>query len=56
MVMGKNLKPDEAGFANTHPPPQDRIDEVQKKVGVKYSLVLTPKARQARFMKAVGNI
>ena len=56
MIMEKKLKPDEAGFAKTHPPPQDRIDDVQKKLGVKYSPVLTPKARQARFMKAVGNI
>ena len=36
--------------------PQDRIDQVQKNTGVKYSPVLTPKARQARYMKAVGNI
>jgi predicted Zn-dependent protease len=56
MVMEKKLKPDEAGFGKTHPPPQDRIDEVQKKLDVKYSPVLTPKARQARYMKAVGNI
>jgi len=56
MIMGKKLKPEEAGFAKTHPPPQDRIDEVQRKLGVKYSPVLTPKARQARYMKAVGNI
>ena len=56
MIMEKKLKPDEAGFAKTHPPPQDRIDDVQRKLGVKYSPVLTPKARQARFMKAVGNI
>jgi predicted Zn-dependent protease len=56
MIMEKKLKPGEAGFAKTHPAPQDRIDEVQRKLGIKYSPVLTPKARQARFMKAVGNI
>jgi len=56
MVMEKKLKPDDAGFGKTHPPPQDRIDQVQKNTGVKYSPVLTPKARQARYMKAVGNI
>jgi predicted Zn-dependent protease len=56
MVMGKKMKPDDAGFGKTHPPPQDRIDQVQKSTGVKYSPVLTPKARQARYMKAVGNI
>ncbi len=56
MVMGKNLKPGDAGFAKTHPAPQDRIDEIQRKLGGKYSPVQTPKARQARFMKAVGKI
>lgn len=56
MIMGKKLKQGDAGFARTHPAPQDRIDEVQRKLGVKYSPVLTPKARQARFMKSLGNI
>jgi predicted Zn-dependent protease len=56
MVMGKNMKSGETGFAKTHPAPQDRIDEIQKKLGIKYSRVLTPDARQARFTKAVGKI
>jgi len=56
MVMEKNLKPGEAGFAKTHPAPQDRIDEIQRKLGSKYSAVQTPKARQARFVKGVGKI
>ena len=56
MVMDKKLKPDDAGFGKTHPAPQDRIEKVQKKAGVKYSPVLAPGARQARYMKAVGNI
>ena len=56
MVMDKKLKPDDAGFGKTHPAPQDRIEKVQKKTGIKYSPVLTPNARQARYMKAVGNI
>jgi predicted Zn-dependent protease len=56
MVMGKELKPGETGFAKTHPAPQDRIDEVLKKTGGKYSQVITPTERQARFMKAIGNI
>ncbi|MHB8908512.1 MAG: M48 family metallopeptidase [Syntrophales bacterium] len=57
MVMGKNLKPGEdAGFAKTHPVPQDRIDEILRRTGGKYSPVRNPKARQARFMKAVGKI
>jgi predicted Zn-dependent protease len=55
-VMGKNLKPGESGFAKTHPAPQDRIDEIQQKLGSKYSQVQTPKVRQARFVKAVGKI
>ena len=56
MVMEKNLKPEDTGFGKTHPPPQDRIDKVLKKTGIKYSPVLTPKARQIRFMKIIGNI
>jgi len=56
VVMGKNLKSGETGFAKTHPAPQDRIDEIQQKLGIKYSRVQTPEARQARFTKAVGKI
>lgn len=57
MVMGKNLKPGEkAGFAKTHPAPQERIDEILRRMGGKYAQVKTPKARQARFMKAVGKV
>ncbi|MHB9098600.1 MAG: M48 family metalloprotease [Syntrophales bacterium] len=57
MVMGKNLKSgEEAGFAKTHPAPQDRIDEILRRTGGKYSPVKTPTARQARFTKAVGKI
>jgi beta-barrel assembly-enhancing protease len=56
MVMEEKLKPDDAGFGKTHPAPRDRIEKVQKKAGVQYSPVKTPKARQARYMKALGNI
>lgn len=56
MVMDKKLKPEDAGFGKTHPAPQDRIEKVQKKAGIKYSPVLTPGARQARYMKALGKI
>jgi predicted Zn-dependent protease len=56
MVMEKKLKPEDTGFGKTHPPPQDRIDKVLKKTGIKYSPVLTPKERQIRFMKVLGNI
>ena len=57
MVMGKNLKPGEvAGFAKTHPAPQDRIDQILRRTGGKYAQVKTPEARQDRFMNAVGKI
>jgi predicted Zn-dependent protease len=56
MVMRKNLKKGESGFAKTHPAPEDRIAEIQKKMDVKYSQVRTPEVRQARFTKAVGKI
>jgi beta-barrel assembly-enhancing protease len=56
MVMEKKLKPEEAGFGKTHPPPQDRIEKAQKRTGIKYSPVLTPAPRQVRFMKIIGNI
>jgi len=56
MVMRKNLKKGESGFAKTHPAPEDRIAEIEKKMDVKYSQVRTLEVRQARFMKAVGKI
>jgi predicted Zn-dependent protease len=56
MVMEEQLKPGETGFARTHPAPRDRIDEVQKKTGLKYSPVQAPDERHARFKKAVGTI
>ncbi len=56
MVMEKKLNPEDTGFGKTHPPPQDRIDKVLKKTGIKYSPVLTPQVRQIRFMKNIGNI
>jgi predicted Zn-dependent protease len=56
MVMDEKLKPDDAGFGKTHPAPKDRIDRVQRKMGVQYSPVKTPKARQDRYMKALGKI
>jgi predicted Zn-dependent protease len=55
--MGERLKPGEdAGFAKTHPAPQDRIAEILRRTGGAYTPVKTPSARQARFMKAVGKI
>jgi predicted Zn-dependent protease len=56
MVMGKSLKAGGAGFGKTHPAPQDRIAEIRKKLGGKYSQVQTPEARQARFLRAIGKI
>jgi predicted Zn-dependent protease len=56
-VMGERLKPGEdAGFAKTHPAPQDRIAEILRRTGGAYTPVKTPSARQARFLKAVGKI
>jgi predicted Zn-dependent protease len=55
-VMEQQLKPGQTGFARTHPLPQDRIHEVQDKIGGKYSPVQTPAERQDRFMKALGTI
>lgn len=56
MAMEEKLKPDDAGFGKTHPAPKDRIEKVQKKTGLPYSPVQTPKARQARYAKALGRI
>lgn len=56
-VMQKNLKPgDDAGFAKTHPAPQDRINEVLRRTGGAYAPVKVPKARRDRFQKAIGKI
>jgi predicted Zn-dependent protease len=55
-VMEQKIKPGETGFARTHPAPQDRIDEILKKTDGKFSPVQSPSMRQARFMKAIGNI
>ncbi len=54
-VMKKNLKAGGLDFAKTHPAPDDRIAEIQKK-GPAYAAVPTPAPRQARFLKALGNI
>jgi beta-barrel assembly-enhancing protease len=56
MVMEEKLKPDDAGFGKTHPAPRDRIEKIQKKTGVQYSPVKPPKARQDRYIKAIGKI
>lgn len=54
-VMKKNIKAGGPDFAKTHPAPEDRLAEIQKK-GLAYAVVPAPAPRQARFLKALGNI
>jgi beta-barrel assembly-enhancing protease len=54
-VMKKNLKAGGLDFAKTHPAPDDRIAEIQKK-GLIYASVPAPALRQTRFLKALGSI
>lgn len=54
-VMKKNLKAGGLDFAKTHPAPNDRIAEIQKK-GLAYAAVLAPTPRQTRFLQALGKI
>lgn len=54
-VMKKNLRAGGLDFAKTHPAPDDRLAEIQKK-GPAYAAVPAPAPRQARFLKALGNI
>jgi predicted Zn-dependent protease len=54
-VMKKNLKTGGLDFAKTHPAPDDRLAEIQKKRPA-YAAVPAPEPRQARFLKALGNI
>ena len=53
-VMEKKLKPGSPDFAKTHPSPESRIADIQKHIG-KYAKVQEPKARQKRFLAALGN-
>jgi beta-barrel assembly-enhancing protease len=53
-VMEKKLKPGGPDFAKTHPAPESRIADIQKHIG-KYAKVQEPKARQKRFLAALGN-
>ena len=54
-VMKKNLKAGGLDFAKTHPAPDDRMAEIQKK-GLAYATVPVPAPRQTRFQQALGNI
>lgn len=54
-VMKKNLKAGGLDFAKTHPAPDDRIAEIQKK-GPAHAAVAAPVPRQTRFLKALGNM
>jgi predicted Zn-dependent protease len=53
-VMETKLKPGGPDFAKTHPSPEIRIADIQKHIG-KYAKVQEPKARQKRFLAALGN-
>ncbi len=54
-VMKEQLKPGGLDFAKTHPSPESRISDIQKRIG-KYAQVRTPASRQARFEAALGKI
>jgi predicted Zn-dependent protease len=54
-AMRKNLKAGGPDFAKTHPPPEDRIMEIQKG-GLQYATGQTPAARQSRFQQTLGEI
>lgn len=54
-LMKKNLKAGGLDFAKTHPAPDDRIKEIQKK-GLAYAAVPAPAPRQKRFLQALGKI
>ena len=54
-TMKIKLKPGAPDFAKTHPSPESRIEDVQKLIG-EYVKVTTPKARKARFKRALHKI
>ncbi len=54
-TMKTKLKPGAKDFAKTHPSPESRIEDVQKLIG-EYAKVTVPKARQARFKRALRKI
>jgi len=54
-TMETQLKPGAEDFSKTHPSPQSRIDDVQELIG-EFGKPATPKARQARFKRALGKI
>lgn len=53
--MQQHLKPDGHDFAATHPPPQDRVKDVEKLAG-DVAAGTMPAARQKRFARALGGI
>lgn len=53
--MQKQLKPGRHDFAATHPPPQDRIKDLQKLIGSAPAVTI-PAVRQQRFAKALAGI
>jgi predicted Zn-dependent protease len=53
--MGSRIKEQKSGFAKTHPDPQDRIKDISPMLQG-YGPVESPKARQARFEKAMSGV
>jgi predicted Zn-dependent protease len=53
-VMGKQLKSGGLDFAKTHPSPASRIADIQRHID-NYAEAKMPKARQKRFLAALGN-
>jgi predicted Zn-dependent protease len=53
--MGARIKQHKSGFAKTHPDPQDRIKAIAPMLEG-YGPVVSPKARQARFEKAMNGV
>jgi predicted Zn-dependent protease len=53
--MQKDLKPGGLDFAKTHPPPADRIREINKLIQTR-SETAEPAARAARFKAAMSGV
>ncbi len=54
-LMKRNLKPGGLDFAKTHPSPDDRVAEIQKRYPGN-AAVRPPASRQTRFQQAMGQI
>jgi predicted Zn-dependent protease len=54
--MEKNLKPGGLDFAKTHPPPKDRIEDVETMLKDVAPAAPAPGVRQKRFERAMGGV